>query len=122
MKSTPTRQIVRTCARVVGIRCLMIITAAIFAQVLVRLNLTIPGDVPAMVANILGSALILRAGIAAELVGLLRHVALAGTMSPVILLSSVVVGASHAPGMMIKAVGLRTWRSWDDRQALYPIR
>lgn len=74
VKSTPS---VQTYARVGGVLYLIIIVAAIFAEVFVRSKLTVSGDASATAANILASEFLFRSGIAAELLVLLCDVALA---------------------------------------------
>lgn len=64
-------------ARVAGLLYLTIFVAGIFAEFIVRQNLIVPGDAMATAANIMGSEMLFRANIAADLVMIIADIALA---------------------------------------------
>lgn len=64
-------------ARTAGILYLVVIAFGLFAEVVVRGQLVVPGDAAATAANVLGSEALFRAGFAADLVVFLADVALA---------------------------------------------
>ena len=64
-------------ARVAGVLYLTIFVAGIFAEFIVRQSLIVPGDAMATAANIMGSEMLFRANIAADLVMIIADIALA---------------------------------------------
>jgi hypothetical protein len=66
-----------TTARVAGVLYLVIIAFGLFAEVVVRGRLIVPGDAAATADNILASETLFRAGLAADLIVFLADVALA---------------------------------------------
>ncbi len=64
-------------ARIAGLLYLIIIVSGIFAQFFVRQSLVVPGDAAATANNVLASEMLLRTGIAADLIMILADVALA---------------------------------------------
>jgi hypothetical protein len=57
----------RTCARIAGLLYLLVIVAGIFAEIVVRGGLVVPGDAAATARNILAREQLFRWGFAAEL-------------------------------------------------------
>lgn len=113
VKSTPSSQFVQTYARVGGFLYLVIIVAAIFAEVFVRSKLTAPGDASATVAI--------------SAVNFLDHFdvlmwlqASSSAVGIAILLPPLLAEVSLALWMMFKGVDLQKWRSREDRQVLEP--
>ncbi len=77
MNSSASDQSIQSYVRLGGVLYLYIIAAGIFAQVFVRGQLVVSGDVAATAGNILASEFLFRVGFSAELLMLICDVALA---------------------------------------------